>query len=222
MYLFTLAMKQATILVPFVVFLSVTALPPDLRRRADPNDPCLNETPTLDGLTSDKSAGIGVEFEVSAVVFSKPGCSPADTNQAKGQQVGDRKGDNWQLTADTTSEIAGLLNAEYILNGKTIKVGTGAASAAAAAVSSDIVRIHLIVEIHSFHMLIGPCRSHGAHTQVCPIINGILRATTAIRGQYQILEQAIVQVTSGGLHKSLHPCLSKPSMISLRQRWSPP
>ncbi|SLM39732.1 hypothetical protein LPUS_10336 [Lasallia pustulata] len=139
MYLFTLAMKQATILVPFVVFLSVTALPPDLRRRADPNDPCLNETPTLDGLTSDKSAGIGVEFEVSAVVFSKPGCSPADTNQAKGQQVGDRKGDNWQLTADTTSEIAGLLNAEYILNGKTIKVGTGAASAAAAAVSSDII-----------------------------------------------------------------------------------
>lgn len=156
------------------------------------------------------------------MVFSKAGCSPADTNQAKGQQVGDRKGDSWQLTADTTLEAAGRLSAEYILNGKTIKIGTGAASAAAAEVSSDIVRIHLIIEIHSFHMLIGPCRSHGTHTQVCPIINGILRATIAIRGQYQILEQAMVQVTCGGLHKLLHPCLSKPSMISLRQRWSPP
>ena len=45
-YHFTLAMKQATFLVAFVTFLSATALPPDLRRRADPNDPCLNENPT--------------------------------------------------------------------------------------------------------------------------------------------------------------------------------
>ncbi|CAD6576350.1 MAG: hypothetical protein ASARMPREDX12_007855 [Alectoria sarmentosa] len=132
-------MRQVTILVPFVVFLSVTALPPNLRRQADPNDPCLDESPTLDGPTSDKSTGIGVEFETSAVVFSQPGCSAADTNQAKGQQVGDRGGDNWQLTSDTTSEIPGRLSAEYILNGKTIKIGTGAASAAAAAVSSDII-----------------------------------------------------------------------------------
>lgn len=147
MYLFALAMKQATILVPFVVFLSVTALPSDPRRRADPKDPCLNEAPTLDGPTSDNSAGIGVEFESTFVVFSKPGCSSADTNQAKGRQVDDRKGDNWQLTADTSPEAAGMLTAEYILNGKTIKIGTGAASAAAAAVSSDVVRIHLIVKI---------------------------------------------------------------------------
>ena len=175
-------MKQAIILVPFMLLLSVTALPPDLRLRGDPNDPCLDEAPTLDGPTNDKSAGIGVEFESSAVVFSKPGCSAADTNQAKGQQVGDRKGDNWQLTADTTTEIAGKLAAEYILNGKTIKIGTGAASAAAAAVSSDVVRIHLIIEMHPFHVLIGPYRSHGIHTQVCPITNGILRATIVIRG----------------------------------------
>lgn len=119
--------------------LSITALPSDLRRRSDPNDPCLNEAPTLDGPTSDKSAGIGVEFESQAVTFGKPGCSSGDTNQAKGQQVGDRKGDNWQLTADTTNEVPGQLTAEYILNGVTIKIGTGAASAAAAAVSGDIV-----------------------------------------------------------------------------------
>ena len=175
-------MKQITILVLFVLLLSVTALPPDLRRRAAPNDPCLDEAPTLDGPTSDKSAGIGVEFESLAVVFRKSGCSAADTNQAKAQQVGEREGDNWQLTADTTQEIAGMLAAEYILNGKTIKVGTGAASAAAAAVSSDIVRTHLLIEMHPFLVLSRLYRWIGIHTQVCPIINGILRVTIAIRG----------------------------------------
>ena len=211
-------MKQITILVPFLLLLSVTALPPDLRRRADSNDPCSDEAPTLDGPTSDESAGIGVEFESSGVVFKKPGCSAADTNQAKGQQVGDREGDNWQLTADTTAEIAGMLAAEYILNGKTIKIGTGAASAAAAAVSSDIVRIHLVIGVLPFHVLIRPYRWIGIHTQVCSIINGISRVTIAIRGQYQIPQQAMVQVACCGLHKLLHHCLSKLSMISLRQR----
>lgn len=176
-------MKQFTVLVPFILLISVTALPPALVRRADPNDPCFDEAPTLDGPTSDNSAGIGVEFEASGVMFGKPGCSAADTNQAKGQQVGDRKGDNWQLTADTTTETPGMLNAEYILNGKTIKIGTGAASAAAAAVSSDIVRIHKIIEIHPSYVLIGRYRSHGAHTQVCPITSGISKATIATHGK---------------------------------------
>ena len=157
-------MKQATLLIPFVVILSVTALPPNLRRQADPNDPCLDEASTLDGPTSDNSAGIGVEFESSVVLFNSPGCTPTKTWQAKGKQVGDRSGNDWQLTADTTEVIAGRLTAEYILNGKTIKIGTGAASAAAAAVSSDIVRIHAMIEMQSFPVLIGPCRSHGTHT----------------------------------------------------------
>ena len=188
-------MKQSTVLVPFLLLLSVTAIPPALRGRADPNDPCLDEAPTLDGPTSDHSAGIGVEFESSKVLFSKRGCSAEDTNQAKGKQVGDRKGDNWQLTADTTSETAGLLAAEYILNGKTIKIGTGAASAAAAAVSSDIVRMRQIIGMPPFNVLIGPHRSHGTRTQICQKINGILRATSAIHGQYQVLRQGMVQVT---------------------------
>lgn len=183
MYPSTLAMKQATILFPFLLILSITALPSDLRPRADDIDPCFDEAPTLDGPTSDQSAGIGVEFESSVVTFSKPGCSQKDTNQAKGQQIGDRRGDNWQLTADTTSEIAGILSAEYILNGQTIKIGTGAASAAAAAVSSDVVRINLLLDIHSIYVLIGACRSHGTHIQVCPKTSGISRAIIAIRGQ---------------------------------------
>ena len=175
-------MKPATLLVPFVVFLSVNALPPpNLRRQADPNDPCLDEASTLDGPTSDNSAGIGVEFESSGVVFSSPGCTTKDTNQAKGKQVGDRNGNNWQLTADTTQNTDGQLVAEYILNGQTIKIGTGEASAAAAAVAGDIVST---IEEHSFPLLIGPGRSPGTHTRVCPIISGILTAIIAIRGQY--------------------------------------
>lgn len=164
LYLCPINMKQATIIAPFMLLLSVTALPPDLRRRANPNDQCLDEAPTLDGPTSDESAGIGVEFESSGVRLTKSGCSAADTNQAKGQQVGDREGDNWQLTADTTADLAGVLTAEYILNGKTIKIGTGAASAAAAAVSSDIVSIHLITGVHPFHVLIRLFRWIGIHT----------------------------------------------------------
>ena len=179
-YLTALAMKQTTLLIPFVVFLSVTALPPNLRRQAEPNDPCLDEASTLDGPTSDNSAGIGVEFEASGVVFSSPGCTSANTNQAKGKQVGNRNGNNWQLTADTTNNIDGQLVAEYILNGQTIKIGTGAASVAAAAVSSDIVST---IAVHSFPLLIGLGRSPGAHTRVCPIISGVLTAMNAIRGQ---------------------------------------
>ena len=68
----------------------------------------------LDGPTGDHSAGVRVEFESSKVLFNKRGSSAEDTDQAKDQQVGDRQGDNWQLTADTTSETARLLAATYI------------------------------------------------------------------------------------------------------------
>lgn len=175
-------MKQATCLFLFVLFMSIAALPSDLQPRADPIDPCLNEAPTLDGPTSDQSAGFGVEFETLGVRFSSKQCSSAHTNQAKGKQVGDRSGDNWQLTTDTSEEVAGRLSAEYILNGKLIKIGTGAASAAAAAVSRDVVRNHLIIEPCPFYRLIGLYRSRGPHTLVCPIINGRSMATIAIRG----------------------------------------
>lgn len=184
MYLLALAMKEATFLVPFLLFLSVTSLPSNLKPRADV-DPCLDETPTLDGPTSDKSAGIGVEFESSGVTFAKEGCSAADTNQGKGKQVADRKDkdNNWKLTADTSNEMAGSLTAEYILNGEQIKIGTGAATAAAAAVSSDLVSMNMMCESHSFHILNGPYRSHGTHTRICQTTNGTSTAIIAIRGR---------------------------------------
>ena len=135
-----LSHKRALILFPFLLWSSVNALPSNLGPRDDSADLCVNdEAITLDGPTSDKSAGIGVEFESSNVILSQRSCSKSDTDQAKGRLVGNRQGTNWKLTADTTQDIAGLLNAEYILDGTQIKIGTGAASVAAAAVSNDLV-----------------------------------------------------------------------------------
>ncbi|KAL8968353.1 MAG: hypothetical protein Q9183_002498 [Haloplaca sp. 2 TL-2023] len=130
-------MKSITVGYSFLFLLFEVVSSFDLRLRADPIDPCLDRAPTSDGPTSDRSAGIGVEFEAPLVKFKSDGCNAADTNQAKGQQVGDRRGDVWQLTADTTDEMAGSLTAEYILNGKEIRIGSGVASAAAAKTAWD-------------------------------------------------------------------------------------
>ena len=97
-----------------------------------------NESPTSDGPTSDSSAGIGVEFETSEIRFGAT-CDLGSTNACKGQLVIGRSGTNWQLTGDTTLLESGLLQAEYILDGKTIKIGTGAAVTAATEVAADIV-----------------------------------------------------------------------------------
>ncbi|KAL8881308.1 MAG: hypothetical protein Q9198_001467 [Flavoplaca austrocitrina] len=97
-----------------------------------------NQAPTLDGPTSDKSPGIGVEFETSGVVFESKGCDKSSTDKCKGKMVGGRQGENWMLTADTTSNIAGQLVAEYILDGTQIKLDTGKAAEAAARVADDI------------------------------------------------------------------------------------
>lgn len=48
-----------------------------------------------------------------------------------------------KLTADTTLESSGRLVAEYIINGKNIKLGKGTAGPAAAGIASDLVRYML-------------------------------------------------------------------------------
>lgn len=139
---------QALILFPLVLSSLATAFSLNQKRQGASDDSCGgdDEAPTLDGPTSDKSAGLGIEFESSQVTFEAD-CDDEKTNQAKGRQVGDRKGTNWALTADTTEGRAGSLTAEYILNGKVIKIGDGTASAAAAAVSNDLVRTNLLVRL---------------------------------------------------------------------------
>ncbi|KAG8534353.1 uncharacterized protein KY384_001197 [Bacidia gigantensis] len=131
---------------PFFLLLPfITALPSNINPRADSADAdsCeIDEASTLDGPTSDKTAGLGIEFE-SLGVELRSECDSSKTNQAKGKGIGSqgkdpRQGDKWKLTADTTAEIAGRLTAEYILDGTKVKIGDDTATAAAAAVSGDL------------------------------------------------------------------------------------
>lgn len=137
----SLSPKQAGILLSFILSLSTNALSIDNQRRAfgcDGDDEG-SELPTLDGPTSDKSPGIGVEFEAGAVLFESPGgCSKEDTDVSKGKLVNNRQGKNWKLTADTIGD-ENTLTAEYILDGTQIKIDAGTAKEAAAAVGNDFV-----------------------------------------------------------------------------------
>ena len=144
MYFTAKLSKRAAILISLQIFSSVSAISSNAKRQTGSDDSCDGETPTLDGPTSDKSAGLGMEFECSAIVLRSPECSAQDTNQAKGKVVTGRKGTNWELTADTTSNVAGSLAPEYILDGTNIKIGDGTASVAAKAAFTDLVRIGLI------------------------------------------------------------------------------
>ena len=76
MNLFASLSTQAVFLLSCLLILPINTLP-----QKDQIDPCLdNEATMLDGPTSDQSAGIGVKFETSAVLFSSPKCSESDTN----------------------------------------------------------------------------------------------------------------------------------------------
>lgn len=93
-----------------------------------------------DGVTPDKSPGIGVEFETSGIVFKSSDCSQKDTFSSKGKLVDNRRDPGfWNLTADTTFNAAGYLTAEYILDGKNIRIGSGKAQSVAASVAKDLV-----------------------------------------------------------------------------------
>lgn len=93
---------------------------------------------TGDGPTADGTAGIGAEFEGPFFYFVNPECSDDDTNAAKKETVGGRKGTNWYLSADTGAAPQ-RLNAEYILDGVNIKVGSGDGEKAGKAVADDLV-----------------------------------------------------------------------------------
>ena len=107
MHLFTLSPKQAVILLPILLSLPINALASGFERRGNtplccigscPDDDSGNEEPTLDGPTSDQSAGIGVEFESGAVYFEPKGtCDKPDIDKSKGALVDNRQGSNWML-----------------------------------------------------------------------------------------------------------------------------
>ena len=173
MHLFNLSPKQAVILLPLLLSSPINALASDFERRGNtplccigscPDDDNGNEEPSLDGPTSDQSAGIGVEFESGVVQFeSKVTCSQPDINRSKGALVDNRQGPNWMLTTDTSVE--GALVAEYILNGKQIKIGSGDVATAASAVANDIVSPHHTSQYLSF-LIVLLRRLHGIHQPI--------------------------------------------------------
>lgn len=97
-----------------------------------------------DGPTKDGSPGLGIEFETPWFYFTSPKCSEEDVNRAKKKLVGGRqqKGDNplWMLTADTGAGER-KLQAEYILDGQQIKLGSGKAEEVAKEIVEDFVSI---------------------------------------------------------------------------------
>jgi hypothetical protein len=98
----------------------------------------LNIIEVNDGPTADSSAGLGVEFESPWFYFKSDGCSADDTNAAKKEVVAGRQGEHWMLTADTGAGT-GRLQAEYIVDGRKVKVGKNMAQAVGKEIAEDLV-----------------------------------------------------------------------------------
>ena len=128
-------------LLPYLsILLTASAVHLPLERRVDPCSQDVEDTEAilLDGPTADGTAGIGAEFESPFFYFVNADCSREDTNAARKQVIDGRTGTNWQLTADT-GDNPGKVNAEYILNGANIKVGSGDAAKTGKAIADDLV-----------------------------------------------------------------------------------
>ena len=135
------------------ILLTASAVHVPLQPRVDACNVAIqdNEGDGLDGPTSDKTAGIGVEFETPYFSLTNSACSKADTDTAKRQVIAERTGTNFKLTADTIG-TAGKLHAEYILDGQNIKVGSGNAAKAGAAAAADIVSAKTCLPIYSCYV----------------------------------------------------------------------
>ncbi|KAI8944110.1 hypothetical protein F4801DRAFT_572847 [Xylaria longipes] len=98
----------------------------------------LNEAQTAPN--ADMSPGLGVEFETDTFYLEgDPACDYKQTDQLKRAILGGRKGDTWELTVDTTLDMANRLQAEYIMNGLAVKIGQNVAGQAAAAIAADLI-----------------------------------------------------------------------------------
>ena len=123
------------------------------------------ERPVDDAPTGDRSAGIGMEFEAGSLRFKSDKLSAkadqGQTDACKFKTVrykGDSPGTNWGLTADV-GPGPGLLNAEYVLNGKLIKLGTGDLKKAAAEVQASLVGPNTCCRVRKSDLI----RKNGIH-----------------------------------------------------------
>lgn len=81
-----------------------------------------------------------MEFETSRFYFtSVENCGKENTFESKNKAISGHQATDWDLAVDTTAVQSNRLDAEYILNGKPIKIGTNQAAQAAKDVASDIV-----------------------------------------------------------------------------------
>ncbi|TVY15049.1 hypothetical protein LARI1_G006716 [Lachnellula arida] len=131
MYFFSNFPSQAIAFLPFILSLPIGSC-------AD--DGLDLETSTSDGPTSDKSAGIGVQFKTDAILFRKGSrdCHEQSAFASQKKMVARRgSGQSWALTADTQKDTD-VLDAEYIIDGRVVKIGSGDAGKAAAAIATDL------------------------------------------------------------------------------------
>ncbi|CAI6330597.1 unnamed protein product [Periconia digitata] len=92
-----------------------------------------------DGPTTSGEAGIGAEFETLNILFTNNKCNLEDTFEAKRKTIKGRTGKNFLLSADTSVELGkGKVSAEYVLDGRNIRVGDGSAAAAGKAARDDL------------------------------------------------------------------------------------
>lgn len=102
---------------------------------------------------ADGAAGIGAEFESVEFRFVNSQCSEDDTNDAKRKVVAERTGTNWQLTADSIGK-PGTLQAEYIIDGVKVKVGSTDDATNGAKVAADLAK-NLVRAVQHIRSVVG-------------------------------------------------------------------
>ena len=141
MYFPLIAQRQKSLLFPFLLSLCVTAATSDIHRRGPScsGDGVDTEGPDNSGTRDDFSPGIGFELETLEIAFMSPTTQKSNTDGLKGQPIDGHTGDLWMLTPDTFGSETNYLDAEYILKGRQISLGSGQAKQAASEVVHDIV-----------------------------------------------------------------------------------
>lgn len=126
-------------LLPYAsILIAASAFKMPLQPRGPCEDTQDNQLVYNDGPTADGTAGIGAEFESPFFSLRHETCDLKDTNAAKKSLIDGRKGPNWELTADSIG-VRGELQAEYILDGRNIKVGSEDGAKAGKAIADDLV-----------------------------------------------------------------------------------
>lgn len=89
-----------------------------------------------------EDAGVGMELETAQVRLEaqdKNGCTEQNHVDSIQKIIDKRRGQDWELTADMIQDK--FLTAEYVFDGRTIKLGTGRLAEAAEEARSDFVSL---------------------------------------------------------------------------------